>query len=90
MKTIECLIQQGDCLEVLSEYLADKFDLIVTSPSYADARDKTYGGVKPDDYVTWFLPRSEQFLRVLKSTGYFVLNSKEKVTNGERHTYEIE
>jgi len=48
----------------LSEFPDDKFDLIVTSPPYADCREKTYGGVKPDRYVEWFLPRSEQFLRV--------------------------
>lgn len=36
------------------------------------------------------MPRSEQFLRVLKPTGTFVLNIKERVSNGERHTYVIE
>jgi hypothetical protein len=36
------------------------------------------------------LPRSGQFLRVLKPTGTFVLNIKEKVVNGERSTYVLE
>jgi DNA modification methylase len=36
------------------------------------------------------LPKTEQFLRVLKPTGTFVLNIKERVVNGERHTYVIE
>ncbi len=44
----------------------------------------------PDRYVEWFLPRAEQFLRVLKPTGSFVLNIKEKVVDGERHTYVLE
>ena len=48
------------------------------------------GGVKPEQYVEWFLPRAEQFLRVLKPTGSFVLNIKEKAEKGERHTYVIE
>ena len=62
----------GDCLEVLRRFDDERFDLIITSPPYADSRDKTYGGIKPDDYVGWFLPRAHEFLRVLKSTGTFI------------------
>lgn len=80
----------GDCKDVLEKFPDDCIDLIVTSPPYADSRKKTYGGIHPDDYVKWFLPRTEQFLRVLKSTGTFILNIKEKVVGGERHTYVIE
>jgi site-specific DNA-methyltransferase (adenine-specific) len=79
----------GDCLEVLKDIPDNFFDLIVTSPPYADRRKDTYGGIHPDHYVEWFLPRSEQFLRVIKPTGTFILNIKEKVMNGERHTYAI-
>jgi len=90
MKKIVTDIRHGDCLEVLKNFEDNTFDLLVTSPPYADSRSKTYGGIKPDKYVEWFLPRSEQFLRVLKPTGTFVLNIKEKAVNGERHTYVIE
>ena len=83
-------IIQGDCLEVLKPFSDNTFDLIITSPPYADRRVQTYGGIKPKHYVEWFIPRSEQFLRVLKPTGSFVLNIKEKVENGERHTYVLE
>lgn len=83
-------IIRGDCAEVLKNFPDDCIDLIVTSPPYADNRKKTYGGIHPDNYVEWFLPRSEEFLRVLKPTGTFILNIKEKVYNGERHTYVIE
>jgi len=83
-------IRQGDCLEVLKDYPDNYFQLIVTSPPYADSRAKTYGGIKPDEYVDWFLERSKEFLRVLKPSGTFVLNIKEKVVNGERHTYVLE
>src|SRR3990170_2807823 len=65
-------------------------DLIVTSPPYADRRENTYGGIKPEKYVDWFLPISEQLFRVLNPTGTFILNIKEKSENGERHTYVIE
>jgi len=90
MKTIMSHIKCGDCLNILQEYPDNFFDLIVTSPPYADSREKTYGGIKPDNYVEWFLPRSQQFLRVLKPSGTFILNIKERVINGERHTYVIE
>ncbi|MGL5036124.1 MAG: DNA-methyltransferase [Microcystaceae cyanobacterium] len=62
----------------------------MTSPPYADSRKNTYGGIHPDHYVEWFLPISEQLLRVLKDDGSFILNIKEKALNGERHTYVLE
>jgi len=80
----------GDCERVLEEFPDNSIDLIFTSPPYADQRKRTYGGVKPGEYVDWFLPKTEQFLRVLKPTGTFILNIKERVVNGERHTYIIQ
>lgn len=90
VEDVQADILLGDCLELLSKFPDNSFDLIVTSPPYADSRAKTYGGIKPDDYVEWFLPRAEEFLRVLKPTGTFILNIKEKAVNGERHTYVLE
>lgn len=80
----------GDCKEKLSLIPDDSVDLIVTSPPYADQRKQTYGGIPHNKYVQWFLPISEQLFRVLKPTGTFVLNIKEKVVNGERSTYVME
>jgi len=80
----------GDCLETLKKIPDNTFDLIITSPPYADQRSKTYGGINPDKYVEWFMPRADQFLRTLKSSGSFILNIKERVVEGERHTYVIE
>lgn len=54
-------------------------DLVITSPPYADQRKHTYGGVKPDDYVEWFLPIADELKRVLKPRGSFILNIKERV-----------
>lgn len=83
-------IYEGDCLQVLKGFPDNKFSLIFTSPPYADSRSKTYGGIKPDRYVSWFIERSSEFFRVLDDTGSFVLNIKEKVVEGERHPYVIE
>ena len=80
----------GDCLDVLREIPDNSVDLIVTSPPYADQRKNVYGGIHPDRYVDWFMPRAEQLHRVLKPTGSFILNIKERVVNGERHTYVLE
>jgi len=80
----------GDCEEILKELSDNSVDLIFTSPPYVDQRKKAYGGIHPDDYVEWFLPKAEQMLRILKPAGTFVLNIKEKVVNGERSTYAME
>lgn len=83
-------IYLGDSKEKLKLLADNSVDLIMTSPPYADQRKSTYGGIHPDKYVEWFLPISEQLLRVLKPTGTFILNIKEKVIKGERSTYVME
>jgi DNA modification methylase len=80
----------GDCALILKELPDNSVDLIFTSPPYADQRKSTYGGISPDDYAAWFLPISSELLRVLKPSGTFVLNIKEKVVDGERSTYVME
>ena len=80
----------GNALEILQKVEKESIDLVVTSPPYADSRTNTYGGIKPDEYNEWFLPVTQELLRILKPTGTFILNIKEKVVNGERHTYVIE
>ncbi len=80
----------GDSKKELRKLPDNSVDLIVTSPPYADQRKSTYGGIHPDKYVDWFLPISEQLLRVLNAKGTFILNIKEKVVEGERSTYVME
>lgn len=83
-------IYLGDCKEELKCLPDNSVDLIVTSPPYADQRKNTYGGISVDKYVAWFLPISAELLRVLKPTGTFILNIKEKVVDGQRSTYVME
>ena len=80
----------GDCAEKLKNLSNNSIDLIFTSPPYADQRKNTYGGIHPDKYVEWFLPISKELFRVLKPSGTFILNIKERVVNGERHLYVME
>lgn len=86
----ECNLILGDCSKELKNFEDNSIDLVITSPPYADARKNTYGGIHPDKYVQWFLPITKELLRVLKPTGSFILNIKERVHNGQRHTYVIE
>jgi len=83
-------IRLGDSLLGMRSMGDGSVDLIVTSPPYADARKSTYGGVAPDKYVEWFLPFAAEMKRILSDDGSFILNIKEKVVNGERHTYVYE
>ena len=80
----------GDCAEQLQHIASGSVDLVVTSPPYTNQRSATYGGVTPDGYVEWFLPIADELQRVLKPTGTFILNIKERVVNGERHIYVLE
>ncbi len=86
---VNCIIR-GDCTVELKKLPSDCIDLVFTSPPYADSRKSTYGGIHPDHYAEWLLPITAELLRVLKPTGSFVLNIKEKTVNGERHPYVIE
>ncbi|MFN7926647.1 MAG: site-specific DNA-methyltransferase [Blastocatellia bacterium] len=83
-------ILQGDCRELLKTLPSACVDLVITSPPYADQRKSTYGGISPDNYVEWFLPIAGELFRILKPSGSFVLNIKEKVVDGQRHTYVLE
>ncbi len=89
-KQLEAKVINGDCLTELKQLADDSINLIITSPPYADSRHRTYGGIKPEDYVEWFLPVSAELYRVLRPDGTFILNIKERVVDGERHTYVIE
>jgi len=91
MDTLEInKIIHGDCLTILKTLPDDCFDLIFTSPPYADNRKNTYKGIPIKQYVEWFLPISYELKRVLKSEGSFILNIKERAVNGERQTYVLE
>jgi site-specific DNA-methyltransferase (adenine-specific) len=83
-------LRHGDCLDVMRTMDDASVDLIVTSPPYADARQSTYGGPSCDEYAAWFMPIAAEMKRVLKPEGTLIINIKEKVVEGERHTYVLE
>ena len=82
----------GDCATTIKQGLIppQSVHLIVTSPPYADQRKNLYDSIHPDAYVEWFLPKAAAFQQTLTPDGSFVLNIKEKVVDGERHTYVLD
>jgi DNA modification methylase len=80
----------ADAKDILPQIPANSIDLIITSPPYADKRNSVYDTVPADRYVEWFLPIADELKRILRDSGSFVLNIKEKAEKGERHTYVIE
>ncbi len=86
-----CIIH-ADCLDALTggQVKSRSVNLVVTSPPYADQRSSNYGGIHPDNYVEWFLPRAQAIQDSITEDGSFVLNIKEKAINGEKHPYVLD
>jgi len=78
-----------DALSGLKTIHDNTINLILTSPPYSTTR-KSYNGVKPSDYTTWFLPIAKEMLRTLAPDGSFILNIKDKCDGGERIPYPFE
>jgi site-specific DNA-methyltransferase (adenine-specific) len=83
----KCKIILGDSRQVLKSFPDGYFNLIITSPPYADARKNHYDSIKPDDFPDFILSFNDEFHRVLADNGSFVLNIKDKVVNGVRNRY---
>jgi site-specific DNA-methyltransferase (adenine-specific) len=77
----------GDSREVLKKFPDKYFNLIITSPPYADARGNHYDSISPDEYVDFMVSFHEQIWRVLADNGSFVLNVKDRVVDGVRHRF---
>ncbi|MBN4072280.1 site-specific DNA-methyltransferase [Flavobacteriales bacterium AH-315-E23] len=80
-------IYTGDSREILKSFPDGFFNLIVTSPPYADARKGHYESIHPDEYSAFFQTFHDEFWRVLADDGSFILNIKDKVVNGVRNRY---
>jgi DNA modification methylase/ParB-like chromosome segregation protein Spo0J len=82
------VVHHGDCLDVLAPLPVKSVQLIMTSPPYAEPEQPPkFGGPHPDHYVEWFMPRAEQFARVLSLRGSLVVNIRSCFVDGRRHTY---
>lgn len=66
----------GDALTVMRGLPDESVNLIVTSPPFplTFQKKKPYGSIRIDEYVSWFLPLADEFKRLLKPDGSFVLD----------------
>ncbi len=64
----------GDSLDLLDQLAENSVDLVMTSPPFALQREKSYGNVNQETYVSWLLEFCEKVYRVLSPTGSFVLD----------------
>lgn len=82
------VIEPRACETYLEGVPDETFDLILTSPPYAEMRD--YVKIPAAEYCEWFIPKAKLFYRTLKTNGVFVLNIRNNVIAGRRHTYVYE
>ena len=84
------LIHNESNLETMLRMPDNSVNLVMTSPPYAEARKKTYGGIHPDKYIEWFKPIAKEIYRILTSDGSFILNIGDNTIDGETHLYTFE
>lgn len=78
----------GDNLAILKNTPNSFISLHFTSPPYSDLKIyDNFGGIHPDKYVDWIMPRIFEIERTLNETGSFVLNINDRVINKFRHPY---
>ncbi len=81
------VVIHGDAREKLKAFPPGYFNLIITSPPYADARHNHYDSITPNEYPDFFVSFHDQFWRVLADDGSFILNIKDKVVDGVRNRF---
>lgn len=64
----------GDGLDLIKKIADNSVSLILTSPPFALTSQKEYGNKQEAEYINWFLKYTEQFKRVLKNDGSFVVD----------------
>ena len=84
-------IFNGDSYYLLSNIKDNTVDLIVTSQPFGLIKEKSYGNVHADEYISWFKPFARQFYRILKHTGSLVIDIGGAWNNGlpTRHLYQF-
>lgn len=87
-------IYVGDCKELLKQIPDNSVDLFLTSPPYANIKNK-YNNISSNapntnNYCEWLIPHLNEMARCLKPTGSLILNINDCVINGGRSIYVFE
>jgi DNA modification methylase len=82
----------GESQALMPKLEPGSVDLCFTSPPYALLRKKQYGNQDAEDYVAWFLPFVHHIRRLLKPSGFFVLNLGPAWEKGQpvQSTYDVQ
>lgn len=64
----------GDSRDLVKSLEDNSVNLILTSPPFALTRQKAYGNASADEYIKWFMPFAEEFLRILTPDGSLVID----------------
>ena len=68
----KCLV--GDSLELLKTLDDDSINLVMTSPPFALLRQKSYGNLEQEEYVSWLCSFGKLVYRKLTEDGSFVID----------------
>lgn len=77
----------GDAIQVLSTLRASSIDAIVTSPPYAQQRQKAYGGIDPRRYPVWTANWMMAAEPLLKQNASVLINIREHIRGGQISDY---
>lgn len=76
-----------NCQNLLSNYQGEIFDLVVTSPPYAQQRDRQYGGIPEQEYPDWTVNWMNVCRRVLKPQGSIAIVIRPHIRQGQISDY---
>lgn len=68
----KCLV--GDSLELLKTLDDDSINLVMTSPPFALLRQKSYGNLEQEEYVSWLCSFGKLVYKKLAADGSFVID----------------
>lgn len=64
----------GNTLDLMSSIPNESVNLIMTSPPFGLVRKKDYGNVDAEKYLEWFSQFANEFKRILRKDGSFVID----------------
>jgi site-specific DNA-methyltransferase (adenine-specific)/site-specific DNA-methyltransferase (cytosine-N4-specific) len=77
----------SDCKDFLLNCEDKIFDLVVTSPPYAQQRFRQYGGIPEEEYPLWTVEWMNICKRLLKPTGSVAIVIRPHIKNGQISDY---
>ena len=81
------MILQGDCIHLANTFENEFFNLIVTSPPYANQRKKQYASIREEDYPQWTVSWCNAFKSKLKKNGSIAIVIRPNIKNGQISDY---